>query len=71
LSQSAKMCYTAFEEQKGDGQGMMTMSNGKSRLRVQSAYDYAGKNNKGGRLNHAERERGGEREKCVEGVVRR
>jgi hypothetical protein len=43
-------------------------------LRVQSAYDEAGKNNKGGRLSYVEKERGeerGERGKFVEGVVRR
>ena len=46
-------------------------------LRVQSKYDQAGKNNKGGRLNYVEKERGekreerGERGKFVGGVVRR
>jgi hypothetical protein len=43
-------------------------------IRVQSAYDVAGKNNNGGRLNYVEKERGqerGERGKFVEGVVRR
>jgi hypothetical protein len=43
-------------------------------LRAQSAYDWVGNNNKGGRLNYVEKERGeerGERGKFVEGVVRR
>ena len=40
-------------------------------LGVQSAYDWVSKNSKGGRLNYMEKERGEEREKYVEGVVRR